>query len=181
MLKLYFVKVKVISDLRTLTLSSLQLLAPKWFICSNWQISSDNLITNQSDRRKISWQRVCCGSNCVPPNHLYPHMWLYLEITYSQWLSDPIWREDLSRGNYVKMKSLGDPNLIWLVSLDIFRGGSMDTATGRRKMMWGPREKLAIYMPRREAWNTSCLHGLIKKLSLTTPWSWICKLQNYEK
>lgn len=41
----------------------------------------------------------------------------------------------------------------------------------RKKVLWGHNTKAAIYKPRR---------GL-RKPKLTTPWSWTCSLENYEK
>lgn len=53
MLKLYLVKVKIISGMKILALGSLQLLIPEWFICSDgkYKVNSTN---NQNDQRKMS-------------------------------------------------------------------------------------------------------------------------------
>ena len=42
MLKLYFVKVKIISDMKILALGSLQLLIPEWFVCSDGKYKANS-------------------------------------------------------------------------------------------------------------------------------------------
>lgn len=91
MLKLYFVNVKIIGDIKILTLSYLQLLLPQSFICSD---NKDHQIIIQSGQGKMFLKKEFVVGWIVSfqPTQLPPYMlkfllslltlkmWLYLEI-----------------------------------------------------------------------------------------------------
>lgn len=53
----------------------------------------------------------------------------------------------------------------------LLRRGSLEGHTYRGRTRWRHREKIVIYKPRREVWNTSFLHYPQKEQTLPTVWS----------